>query len=111
VLFVILVAAAVYCKMLKTTAYAHLRLPGQQSTCVGQRYHLTLQLSHLNTSQQLPTWHYSTPIHHTCYWLQGTREVEGLVFQMTSDLGKLKRKVDMLGSAKDTMQHRCASLL
>lgn len=37
---------------------------------------------------------------------QGTREVEGLVFQMTSDLGKLKRKIDMLGTAKDTMQHR-----
>jgi hypothetical protein len=42
--------------------------------------------------------------------LQGTREVEGLVFQMTSDLGKLKRKVDLLGSAKDTLQHRCVSL-
>jgi hypothetical protein len=42
--------------------------------------------------------------------LQGTREVEGLVFQMTSDLGKLKRKIDVLGTAKDTMQHRCASL-
>lgn len=39
--------------------------------------------------------------------LQGTREVEGLVFSMVSDLGKLKRKVDLLGSAKDTMSHRC----
>lgn len=39
--------------------------------------------------------------------MQGTREVEGLVFTMVSDLGKLKRKVDLLGSAKDTMSHRC----
>jgi hypothetical protein len=46
---------------------------------------------------------------HMCR-LQGTREVEGLVFQMTSDLGKLKRKVDLLGSAKDTLQHRCVTL-
>jgi len=27
---------------------------------------------------------------------------------MTSDLGKLKRKVDILGSARDTLQHRSA---
>lgn len=39
--------------------------------------------------------------------MQGTREVEGLVFTMVSDLGKLKRKVDLLGSAKDTLSHRC----
>lgn len=39
--------------------------------------------------------------------MQGTREVEGLVFTMVSDLGKLKRKVDLLGSAKDTVSHRC----
>jgi hypothetical protein len=29
------------------------------------------------------------------------------VFSMMSDLGKLKRKVDLLGSAKDTLSHRC----
>lgn len=40
--------------------------------------------------------------------MQGTREVEGLVFKMTSELGKLKRKVDVLGTAKDTVQHRYA---
>jgi hypothetical protein len=39
--------------------------------------------------------------------MQGMREVEGLVFQMTSDLGKLKRKVDILGTSRDTLQHRC----
>lgn len=38
--------------------------------------------------------------------MQGTREVEGLVFNMVSDLGKLKRKVDLLGSPKDTLSHR-----
>jgi hypothetical protein len=32
------------------------------------------------------------------------------VFTMVSDLGKLKRKVDLLGSAKDTVSHRCAVL-
>ncbi|KAF8059198.1 SYP22 [Scenedesmus sp. PABB004] len=37
---------------------------------------------------------------------QGTREVEGLAFKMASNLGKLKRKVDLLGTAKDTVQHR-----
>jgi hypothetical protein len=41
-----------------------------------------------------------------CLWLQGTREVEGLVFTMVSDLGKLKRKVDLLGGPKDTLSHR-----
>lgn len=40
--------------------------------------------------------------------MQGTRDVEGLVFTMVSDLGKLKRKVDLLGSPKDTLSHRCA---
>ena len=39
-------------------------------------------------------------------WVQGTQEVEGLVFTMVSDLGKLKRKVDLLGSPKDTLSHR-----
>lgn len=34
------------------------------------------------------------------------REVEGLVFSMMSELGKLKRKVDLLGGAKDTLSHR-----
>jgi hypothetical protein len=29
------------------------------------------------------------------------------VFTMVSDLGKLKRKVDLLGSPKDTVSHRC----
>lgn len=38
--------------------------------------------------------------------MQSTREVEGLVFKMTSDLGKVKRKIDMLGTAKDTVRHR-----
>jgi len=42
--------------------------------------------------------------------LQGTREVEGLVFSMVSDIGKLKRKVDLLGSPKDTLSHRCAGI-
>lgn len=32
--------------------------------------------------------------------------MEGLVFTMVSDLGKLKRKVDLLGSPKDTLSHR-----
>lgn len=41
-----------------------------------------------------------------CPLLQGTREVEMLVFKMTSELGKVKRKIDMLGTAKDTVQHR-----
>eukprot|EP00878_Enallax_costatus_P026334 GHUV01028261.1.p1 GENE.GHUV01028261.1~~GHUV01028261.1.p1 ORF type:complete len:258 (+),score=92.36 GHUV01028261.1:367-1140(+) len=40
------------------------------------------------------------------YVLQSTREVEGLVFKMTSELGKVKRKIDMLGTAKDTVRHR-----
>jgi hypothetical protein len=39
--------------------------------------------------------------------MQGTREVEGMVFTMMSELGKLRRKVDLLGSAKDTLSHRC----
>lgn len=43
--------------------------------------------------------------------VQGTREVEGLVFSMVSDIGKLKRKVDLLGSPKDTLSHRCAGKL
>lgn len=30
------------------------------------------------------------------------------MFSMVSDLGKLKRKVDLLGSPKDTLSHRCA---
>lgn len=38
----------------------------------------------------------------------GMREVEAAVFQMTSDLGKLKRRIDMLGTPRDTTQHRCA---
>lgn len=32
--------------------------------------------------------------------------MEMLVFKMTSELGKVKRKIDMLGTAKDTVQHR-----
>jgi hypothetical protein len=32
------------------------------------------------------------------------------VFTMVSDLGKLKRKVDLLGSAKDTVSHRYTGL-
>eukprot|EP00879_Flechtneria_rotunda_P003180 GHRR01003403.1.p2 GENE.GHRR01003403.1~~GHRR01003403.1.p2 ORF type:complete len:274 (+),score=113.65 GHRR01003403.1:3330-4151(+) len=37
---------------------------------------------------------------------QDLRQVEGLVFNMASGLGKLRRKVDLLGTAKDTLRHR-----
>jgi hypothetical protein len=38
--------------------------------------------------------------------LQATKEVEGLVFQLASSLTQLKKLVDMLGGAKDTVEHR-----
>lgn len=37
----------------------------------------------------------------------GTREVEGLVFQMASSVTQLKRLVDGLGTSKDTLDFRC----
>jgi hypothetical protein len=40
---------------------------------------------------------YSTP---------ATREVEGLVFKLANSAGQLRKLVDVLGSAKDTVDHR-----
>jgi hypothetical protein len=37
---------------------------------------------------------------------QATKEVEALVFQMASGLSGLKRLVDALGTARDTVDHR-----
>ncbi|KAI8471884.1 MAG: hypothetical protein J3K34DRAFT_458129 [Monoraphidium minutum] len=37
---------------------------------------------------------------------QATREVEGLVFQMASGMAGLKKLVDALGTARDTVDHR-----
>lgn len=45
--------------------------------------------------------------HTVCsYLLQTTREVKSLLFQMTTSVAQLKRLVDGLGTAKDTVDYR-----
>lgn len=52
-----------------------------------------------------PSQH-ARPAAWACLSLQATREVEALVFQMTSALAQLKRLVDLLGGPRDTQEHR-----
>ncbi|GFR47069.1 hypothetical protein Agub_g8755 [Astrephomene gubernaculifera] len=40
------------------------------------------------------------------YQNQATREVEGLVFKLVSSVSQLRKLVDLLGTAKDTVDHR-----
>ncbi|GIL94920.1 hypothetical protein Vretimale_1032 [Volvox reticuliferus] len=42
------------------------------------------------------------------YENQATREVEGLVFKLVSNVTQLRKMVDKLGTAKDTLDHRHA---
>lgn len=38
--------------------------------------------------------------------VQATREVEGLIFKLVSNVTKHRKLVDILGTAKDTLDHR-----
>ncbi len=67
---------------------------------------------------QCPAWRLNGPAPHPAadipesadafpsLYPQTTRDVERLVFQMASSVAQLKRQVDALGTAKDTVDHR-----